>query len=178
MPGNYGSMTDAQMPTSDLDPATARVHSAEISAHDFPRARKGLDPAAVKAWLKLVEASFANLEEELGHERTQREQLLASVRRTRRQPASAGVRSALMQSQLRRRAGGYDRGEVEKLLQSAAAELARLENETALLNAELEAVRSAPISPSLADTIMRLERDVATLQTAGDRPRLRQIALP
>ncbi|MGH2830613.1 MAG: hypothetical protein ACRDJM_09030 [Actinomycetota bacterium] len=127
--------------------ASARVHSSEIAAHDFPRARKGLDPSAVRAWLTLVAASHRNLEEELAHVANERDLIVASLRRSRQRPPSADVRAALMQARLRRRAGGYDRKEVEELLHAAAEEMARLENQVAVLEAELLAPRTEPSQP-------------------------------
>lgn len=114
------------------------MHSSEIAAHQFPKARGGLDPAAVHEWLTTVAMFVADLEDESTYARNESEQTSASIRRLRRRPASADIRGALMQARLRRRFRGYDRRDVQELLRAAASELARLEMEVALLTTELE----------------------------------------
>lgn len=153
------------------------MHSSEIAAREFPTARQGLDPAAVRAWLTMVAAFVADLEDELTNARNEREQTSASIRRMRRRPASAEIRGALMQAQLRRRVRGYDRHAVQELLRAAASELARLENEVGLLNTELELEfeREQPQPPRAAlrraeKTIMRGKHGGSTHGFQSARP--------
>lgn len=153
------------------------MHSSEIAAHQFPTAGRGLDSAAVQAWLTQVAAFVADLEDELTDARNEREQTSASIRRLRRRPASAEIRGALMQAQLRRRLRGYDRHEVQELLRAAASELARLENEVALLNTELELEPPQSKLPDLAETIMRIEHRGWSDRAIADRSGPREILL-
>lgn len=153
------------------------MHSSEIAAHPFPTSGGGLDSTAVKEWLTVVASFVAELEDELAHARTEREQTSASIRRMRRRPASAEIRGALMQAQLRRRIRGYDRHEVQQLLRAAASELARLENEVSLLNTELELESQQHDLPDLAETIMRIEHRGWSDRAAADRAGHREIVL-
>lgn len=114
------------------------IHSAEIAAHEFPHARKGLDPEAVRLWLRAVAATTAALEEENARLRAERDRLAEAFRRARERSPSSSVRTALLHARLRRRPSGYARADVDELLDAAASEIARLEARTALLEAELE----------------------------------------
>lgn len=152
------------------------MHSSEIAAHQFPKARGGLDAAAVYEWLTMVAASVADLEDELTDARIEREQTSASIRRMRRRPASAEIRGALMQAQLRRRLRGYDRHAVQELLRAAASELARLESEVGLLNAELELEPQQLDRPDLLETTIRVVRKGSS-DPAADQPADREIVL-
>lgn len=141
------------------------VHPAEIASRDFPRARKGFDPEAVRAWLRTVAASVESLERELNHVRAERDRLESALRRAGEEPVASTVRAALLEARLRRRSRGYDRAEVETLLEAAAAEIARLETRAAVLEADAANSRQADArADSLFDTIARLESELAAIR--------------
>lgn len=143
------------------------LHPAEISAREFPRARKGFDPDAVRSWLRTVATAVETLQTELRHVRAERDRLEAVLRHAAEGSPAGGVRAALLQARLRRRPGGYDRSEVESLLESAAAEIARLESRTAVLEAETLRVREATArEASLSETVARLESEVLRIRSA------------
>lgn len=151
----------------------AALHPAEIASREFPRARKGLDSDAVRSWLRTVATAVESLERELEHVRAERDRLESALRRAGEEPAAAGVRAALLDARLRRRTRGYDRAEVESLLEAAASEIARLETRTAVLEADalhnretsLRDREAAARDAALAETIARLERDLAAIRS-------------
>lgn len=163
----------ASVSMDSLRPPWAALHPAEIASREFPRARKGFDPDAVRGWLRTVAAAVEALERELEHVRSERDRLESALRRAGEEPATAGVRAALLDARLRRRARGYDRSEVESLLESAAAEIARLETRTAVLEAEAAHTREASVrdreaaarDAALAETIARLERELSAIRS-------------
>lgn len=145
----------------------ALVHPAEIAAREFPRSRKGYDTGAVRSWLRAVASAVRTLEGELAYVRAERDRLESVLRRAGEDPPASAVRTALMQSRLRRRPGGYDRAEVDALLEASAAEIARLETRAALL--EAEAQRSRDVSEreaALSRTVARLESEIASIRTS------------
>lgn len=170
----------SRSPRTPLTP----MHSSEISARQFPRGWRGLEPAPVQKWLSLVESSQATLEDEvdrlqaawddavdclaslktrlatlqmtqgspslhqeLEHARDDWEQaaraLAASVRGrgNRSTFESLLVRHAMLETPIRRRLFGYAKAEVDRLLASSAAQVARLENRASILTAENQRLR-------------------------------------
>lgn len=170
--------------TGSTRPAITPMHSSEISARQFPRGWRGLDPEPVQKWLALVEASQATLEDEvdrlqvawddavdclarlkvrlatlqagqsnprsdleLEHAREEWEQAARALAATTRdRPArstfeSLLVRQAMMEAPIRRRLFGYARAEVDRLLTSSAAQVARLENRASILATENQQLR-------------------------------------
>jgi cell division septum initiation protein DivIVA len=170
--------------TGSTRPAITPMHSSEISARQFPRGWRGLDPEPVQKWLALVEASQATLEDEvdrlqvawddavdclarlkirlatlqagqgnprsdleLEHAREEWQQAArALAASTRDRPArstfeSLLVRQAMMEAPIRRRLFGYARAEVDRLLASSAAQVARLENRASILATENQQLR-------------------------------------
>lgn len=162
----------ASVSMDELRPPWAALHPAEIASREFPRARKGFDPDAVRNWLRTVAAAVEALEREMEYVRAERDRLESALRRAGEEPAAAGVRAALLDARLRRRARGYDRSEVESLLESAAAEIARLETRTAVLEADAIHNRessardreAAARDAALAETIARLERELSAIR--------------
>lgn len=63
--------------------ATVNLHSTEISSRHFSRSTRGLDPLEVTEWLRMVEESYAALEDEVTRLRQSWDDLLISAARTR-----------------------------------------------------------------------------------------------
>ncbi|HVL91346.1 MAG TPA: DivIVA domain-containing protein [Actinomycetota bacterium] len=144
----------------------ATMHPAEIAAHEFPRTRKGYDPDAVRAWLRAVAAAVDTLQGELAHVRAERDRLESVLRRAGEDPPASAVRTALMQARLRRRPGGYDRAEVEALLEAAASEIARLETRSAVLEAEAARSRDAALrEAALTDAVAQLQAEITSIRS-------------
>lgn len=157
--------------TTNQDIASVAVHPAEISTREFPRARRGLDQAAVLAWLRTVERAYGALHEECERLRAEKARVAASLQSARDTRASTEVRATLTAASLRPSRRGYDREQVEALLSAAADEIARLETR----NAVLEAERAAEAVPSQVDARLAvLEQWVARL--AGTAPSTSEVA--
>ncbi|HUR78974.1 MAG TPA: hypothetical protein VMZ22_13585 [Acidimicrobiales bacterium] len=120
-------------------------------------------------------------DEEIGRARTSWNRALetatSSIPATRLGFDTLVVRTALMETPLRRRALGYARDQVRRLLETSAAQLARLENQLHLTNAENERLRTlfleqitepSPEAPPANGTQSRA--DVRALRLSGASP--------
>jgi cell division septum initiation protein DivIVA len=168
------------------------IHSAEVTAREFPRAWRGLDAQTVSKWLVLVEQSYTLLEDELDRRRAELDELFDAFGQIRRRLTRAAnlpeagaedeleraraawsralevagasvtgsrlgfdtlvVRTALLDTPLRRRLLGYSRDQVRRLLESSASQMARLENQLHLVHAENERLRSVFIEQLVETT--------------------------
>lgn len=161
--GKDGDVTST--PVDAMRSPWAALHPAEIATREFPRARKGFDPDAVRGWLRVIASAVQTMQSELDHVRAERDRLESVLRRAGEEPAASAVRSALMQARLRRRPAGYDRSEVESLLEASAAEIARLESRAAVLEAEATRAReSAAREAGMAEAVARLEAEISAIR--------------
>ena len=145
--------------------ADLTLHAAEIAVRDFSRARRGLDPDAVRSWLRTVEKAYASLEQEVRRLRDERERMTATLQAARDRAPSTSIRSTLQSAKLSKGMRGYVCEEVDELLETAAAEFARLETRTALLEHELEAVRRGGADP-VARRLDEIQAQLAALQSS------------
>lgn len=150
--------------TTDNIPNTSAIHPAEISSREFPRARKGLDPASVLSWLRTVERAYATLDAECRDLRAEKARVTAALQAARDGRSSTQIRVALSNAGLTVRRRGYDPKQVDELLSAAAAELARLETKVAALEAERAAVQDAA---SLKERLAEIEQRLASLDGSG-----------
>lgn len=154
---------ESKPPSLSEEAVTGGFHAAEIASREFPRAKKGLDPESVRRWLRTVSDAYSALQDEAGRLRAQRDRVAAALRAARERGPSSSVRAALRQAKLRRALNGYDRNDVETLLEAAASELARLETRCALLEGEIDAIRHRRTGAD-EERIARLEREIGALK--------------
>ena len=189
------------------------IHSAEVTAREFPRAWRGLDAQTVSKWLVLVEQSYTLLEDELDRRRAELDELFDAFGQIRRRLTRAAslpegaaedelekaraawnralevaggsvsgsrlgfdtlvVRTALLDTPLRRRLFGYSRDQVRRLLETSASQMARLENQLHLIHAENERLRSVFIEQLVETTgwdgDQRVDGEIRSLRRPDDQ---------
>lgn len=148
---------------TNRDDDALSLHAAEIAVREFTRSRRGLDPDAVRSWLRTVEKAYSTLEDENRRLRDERDRLTATLQAARDRAPSTSIRGALRSAKLSKAVRGYDCEEVDELLEAAGSELSRLETRVALLEAELES-RPQTADP-IAERLDQLAAQIAALQS-------------
>lgn len=116
-----------------------RLHASEIASKQFRRVRRGFDPADVNAWLRTITTAYEALECDVVMLRKERDDLSDAIRLAQSRPSASTLRAAIARRTLTRRLMGYSPADVERLVDEAASEIARLESAVAMLQAQLEA---------------------------------------
>jgi DivIVA domain-containing protein len=145
-----------------------RIQPEEIANRQFPRARRGLDPEAVRDWLRIVARAYEIVAEDYHRALEERNRMHRSLERATEAPPSATLRSALIRLKVRRGFRGYSTEAVQEIITAATAELAKLETRVAVLSAENRELRALRIDETLDQAVEGLEQQLFSAGSNDD----------